>query len=142
MTSPRDFGLYRHHPFYKAWYDMKVRCNDEKRHDYPRYGGRGIVYCARWEEFENFYADKWPEWQPGLVLDRKDSHIGYFKDNCGWVTRLESDRNKRRTKLSTEKAKEIRELYATRRYTQRGLAKHYGVARETISMVIQGRNWR
>lgn len=33
MTHTRPWNI---------WYDMKRRCNDQRRNDYSRYGGRGI----------------------------------------------------------------------------------------------------
>ena len=57
------------------------------------------------------------------------------------VTNAEDAVRKRRLwnqKLSMEKAREIRELYATDRYSQRGLARMFGVAWISISRIIRG----
>src|SRR5687768_15266949 len=42
---------------YRTWAGMKSRCTNPNEDNYHRYGGRGIRYCDRWEEFENFLAD-------------------------------------------------------------------------------------
>ena len=71
----------------QAWKDMIRRCSDSKRHNYHRYGGRGISVCDEWER--DFYAfEKWA-WQNGfdyyLTLDRKNTDGNYCPENCRWV---------------------------------------------------------
>jgi hypothetical protein len=65
---------------YTAWQNMLARC---KRH--PRYAGRGVQVCRRWQSFENFLADM-GERPKGTTLDRKDGTKGYDKSNCRWAT--------------------------------------------------------
>ena len=54
-------------PEYIAWAHMKQRCNNPNKHNYHRYGGRGIKVCERW---------------PELTLDRVDNNGNYEPDNC------------------------------------------------------------
>lgn len=84
-------------PAYRTWSNMVARCTKETREDYPYYGGRGITVCERWLCFANFLADMG---QPdaGMTLDRKDTNLGYFPDNCEWTTRKSQTRNRRVTK--------------------------------------------
>ena len=42
---------------YKTWAQMRARCLNPKKSDFPYYGGRGITIGARWDLFENFLAD-------------------------------------------------------------------------------------
>src|SRR6056300_631167 len=42
---------------YTAWEDMRQRCLNPLCLSYPRYGGRGISICARWDSFEYFLSD-------------------------------------------------------------------------------------
>ena len=42
---------------YRIWAGIKTRCDNIKCVDYSYYGGRGITYAKRWEEFEPFYED-------------------------------------------------------------------------------------
>ncbi len=36
---------------------MKQRCDNPNGRQYTDYGGRGITYCERWKDFENFLED-------------------------------------------------------------------------------------
>ncbi|MFZ4779370.1 MAG: recombinase family protein, partial [Terrimicrobiaceae bacterium] len=40
-----------------VWNGMKARCSNPEHEAFPRYGGRGIKVCERWEVFENFISD-------------------------------------------------------------------------------------
>jgi hypothetical protein len=81
-------------PTYQSWYDMIRRCTHAHRPEYVNYGGRGITVCERWKLFANFVVDM-GEKPDGLMLERKDNSLGYYKENCKWATRLEQNRNKR-----------------------------------------------
>lgn len=81
-------------PEYYAWMNMRGRCNNPKADRYPRYGGRGITVCDRWQtSFENFLADMGPR-PPGTTLDRKNNDGNYEPGNCRWATRTEQESNK------------------------------------------------
>ena len=77
---------------YKSWAQMKTRCTNQNSKDWKTYGGAGITYDTRWEQFENFYLDMGarPE---HCTLDRRDNKLGYFKENCRWATALEQAQN-------------------------------------------------
>lgn len=81
-------------PTYKSWAEMKARCNNSNRKDWQNYGGRGITYDPRWEDYSAFRADMGsrPE---GLSLDRINNSGHYTKTNCRWATKTEQN-NKRR----------------------------------------------
>lgn len=87
-----------HTKTYFAWMSMKKRCNDKKGRSYPRYGGRGITICKRWDSFVNFLEDM-GEAPPGLSLDRKNNDRGYSKDNCQWASTEDQHRNTCRSRL-------------------------------------------
>lgn len=89
---------------YQSWKTMKRRCLVETSSDYPRYGGRGITVCERWQKFENFLADmgKRPK---GKTLDRIDNDRGYFPENCKWSTPKEQARNRKTNRLIQYKGK-------------------------------------
>lgn len=88
-------------PEYKTWAMMLVRCRNKNNHAYPRYGGRGIKVCKRWESFENFYADVGAKPSPKHSLDRIDNNGNYEPSNCRWATMLEQGRNKRNNAMLT-----------------------------------------
>lgn len=88
-----------HNEAYVSWMAMKQRCNTATNKDYPRYGGGGIKYDARWENFREFYIDmgdppKDIRTGERLSLDRKDNDGNYCKDNCKWSDRSEQQLNK------------------------------------------------
>lgn len=79
---------------YRSWNGMKNRCNNPKSKAYKNYGGRGITYDKKWEDFREFYKDM-GERPINTTLDRIDVDKGYYKENCRWATREEQQRNQR-----------------------------------------------
>ena len=74
---------------------MIQRCENPKRQQYSRYGGRGIKVCEEWHNYENFR--KWAlenGYKHPLKLDRIDNNGNYEPSNCRWVTNTENCRNK------------------------------------------------
>jgi hypothetical protein len=67
---------------------------------YHYYGGRGIGYDQRWDNFLAFYVDM-GECLPGLTLERKDNDLGYYKENCCWDTRRVQAINRRMRNTNT-----------------------------------------
>lgn len=93
---------------YKIWTSMKQRCNNSKSQHYKSYGGRGITYDPKWEQFKNFLEDM--GWRPdGLSLDRKNNDGNYTKGNCRWVDNL-VQQNNTRANIMIQYSGEIRTL--------------------------------
>jgi len=91
-------------PTYRSWSGMKQRCRYPKHKDYHNYGGRGIDVCDEWHDsFETFYKDmgKRPK---GMSIDRVDTNLGYFLENCRWADANQQARNtcKRSSNLSSK----------------------------------------
>lgn len=81
---------------YETWRNMKKRCNYSGCKAYPYYGGRGITYCDRWENFLDFLKDM-GERPQGMTLERIDVEGNYDKNNCRWATLDEQSMNRRNT---------------------------------------------
>ena len=107
-------------PTYHSWQAMKQRCNNPSNPSYKRYGGRGITYVKRWEEFENFLSDM-GERPEGTTIGRKDNNKGYSKNNCRWESSREQHRNKTQRKsntghkyISRERCRDVKNGYVYR----------------------------
>lgn len=74
----------KHSQLYQLWANVKYRCTNPNAKDYPRYGGRGISICPKWENnFEAF--NNWAienGYQRNYQLDREDNSKGYSPQNC------------------------------------------------------------
>lgn len=97
------FGHPSPSPTYRTWASMIQRCINQNTKTYPRYGGRGITVCDAWRSsFEAFLADM-GERPVDTELDRIDNDLGYYADNCRWVSRRDQVNNRSNTRLLTFK---------------------------------------
>ena len=128
------------HPLYWTWKNMRERCEKSYCKDYPRYGGRGVKVCKRWQTFINF-AEDMGEKPEGMTLDRIDNNGDYEPSNCRWITKKEQTHNSRVVKLDYQKIVEIRRFYAKGAITQAKLAFYYGVHQSVISRILNGKIW-
>jgi len=101
---------WRHTPTYTSWNAMRSRCNDKSN---PNYGGRGVSYDPRWDDFLVFLEDM-GEAPPDTQLD-KDIKGGagclmYSKQNCSWVSR-QDNMNNRQTCITDEVKEQMVRLY-------------------------------
>ncbi len=85
---------------YRIWAGIIQRCcNDRKRYEWEKYGGRGIEVCEEWRKYESFRD--WAVangYRDDLSIDRKDPDGNYCPENCRWATTYEQSNNKRTSK--------------------------------------------
>lgn len=87
-------------PERNSWEKMISRCYDSSHNSYKNYGARGISVCERWRNsFIDFLADVGRKPTPEHSLDRKKNDGNYEPDNVRWATRLEQNRNMRKTRF-------------------------------------------
>jgi len=84
---------------YTAYSAAKKRCNNPTDKDYPRYGGRGIMFC--FETFQAFLDEVGRAPTPTHSLDRINNNKGYEVGNLAWHTPSEQQRNRRSNRLLT-----------------------------------------
>ena len=110
---------------YGVWLSMRERCNNEKNKSYKNYGAKGIKVCKEWQEsflpFYNFSISN--GYKEGLTIDRIDSKLGYYPENCRFVTVSEQNRNYSRNHLIT---------YKNETLCLSDMADKYGVNRGTV----------
>lgn len=82
--SRRTHGLSSNHRLYHVWKTMRQRCSNPKSKKYPRYGGRGIRVCERWDDFSLFIDDVGDSYREGLTLDRINNDGDYEPCNVRW----------------------------------------------------------
>ena len=84
-----------HTRLYHIWQGMKYRCFNANSPEYKYYGGKGVTICKEWMDFKIFrnwatsngYTDK-------LTIERKDPTLGYYHNNCVWISREENSRHR------------------------------------------------
>lgn len=130
-------------PEYATWAAMKQRCYNENIDGYKNYGGRGIIICERWlYSFENFYLDMGKKPFPKAQIDRIDNEGNYEPGNCEWVTSRTNMRHTTITKLTMDKARIIRGLFAYTYLSYTGIGELFGVSRHAVRAIINNKIWK
>ena len=93
------------HPLWRRWANFRNMCNNPKNYAYKYYGGRGITYTKRWDDFETFVHDVeetiGPIPFPGAMLDRKNNNGNYTKSNICWSTPRQNSNNRQSNYMMT-----------------------------------------
>ncbi len=130
-------------PEYNSWFNMINRCYNIKNISYKYYGARGITVCWQWKNsFTAFYEDVGPKPFPKAQIDRINNDLGYFLENCHWVTPAQNSQHQSKTKLTMEKARAIRKIYKFGDISQKKLATIYGVVQSNIHAIVNQNTWK
>jgi len=81
--------------FYHKWCDIKSRCDNKNTKDYKYYGGKGISYPKKWQDFFDFFEDMYTSYDDfvsdhgpdGVMINRIDKDKDFNKKNCIWTQR-------------------------------------------------------
>jgi len=82
-------------PEYGSWAHARDRCNNPNHHAFKNYGGRGITFCKRWDNFQVFLVDMGPR-PTRTTLDRIEVNGNYEPINCRWATYKQQSGNRRK----------------------------------------------
>ena len=94
-----------HTPLHGIWIQMRARCTDPNLKQYKHYGGRGITYDPRWEDFSIFAAEVGERPSSEHSIDRIDVNGNYDPGNVRWATDIEQMRNMRKNRYFTFQGK-------------------------------------
>jgi hypothetical protein len=99
--SNRTHGLSKTET-YLVWKLMRRRCRSLSCPDYVNYGGRGIEFCRRWDDYENFLSDMGERPSPKHEISRINNDGDYAPGNVEWSTDAVAQvRNRRKPKTNT-----------------------------------------
>lgn len=111
---------------YNSWRGMRERCNDPNNTHYKYYGGKGIKVCDEWEKsFLTFLNDMGGR-PTGKTLDRINPHLGYYKENCRWVTDSMQAFNKNKESKGSSKRKGVSWHKRVKKWQARITIQHIG----------------
>ena len=134
---------YEHPRLFRIYKNMVKRCYDSKHKSFCNYGLRGITVCGLWLNQPDVFCE-WAignEYRNDLTLDRINGSMGYFPDNCRWITVTEQNRNARTNVLCVDIVKMIRKEDRTKMTVQE-IANKYGLIRQTVSSVLNFHSWK
>ncbi len=93
-----DFERHSTNPYYRMWYSMMYRCYNAKCPAYKNYGGRGIIVCDQWHDFDTFVVDISTTLGPrpeGLTFERADNEGNYERGNVEYASYADQLKNRR-----------------------------------------------
>jgi hypothetical protein len=139
LNTKHDLCQYRLYGIFK---EIKSRCENKNNWRYKYYGARGISIYQEWLDDPKKFID-WIDENLGArptkkhSLDRIDNDGNYEPGNLRWADTKTQSRNRSCTKLTKEKAEEIKKSSLS----IKELSKIYHVGKSQISAIINGKAW-
>lgn len=143
MMGKIKHKMYRS-KFYKCWQSIKCRCNNKNYSGYKNYGGRGIIYDPKWNNFEEFKEDMYMKYlyvkkQLKVLIptiEREDVNKNYCFDNCIFISKDQQNKNQQKNKLF--KAISLKgEIYITN--NQNEFARQHNIAPQNLNGCLRKR---
>jgi hypothetical protein len=130
---------------FKAYWDMRQRCTNPNRPQYPAYGGKGVTIADQWSTFDGFCADMLHRYNKhyekhgtDTFLGRIDTSKSYTPENTRWVTRTRLSYNRRLKRTPKDTVREIRKDYLKTK-SLRETGKNFSLARSKVGDIINKR---
>lgn len=108
---------------YRVWSHMRDRCNNVRCAEYPDYGGRGIIICSHWDDFNLFLLDMGIRPKGRWSIERLNVNGNYEPQNCIWADDVTQANNRRNA---------VRLTFAGITDSLGGWSKRTGLALSTI----------
>jgi hypothetical protein len=117
--------------------NMKQRCSNPNHDSYVDYGAKGVTVCDKWNTFEGFWEDMQEGYSDDLTIDRISSKLGYFKENCQWIS-LEENSAKSKAIKTAQIDKETGKIIKIW-FSAREAAFELGIDPSSIIKVCKGK---
>lgn len=116
-----------HHELWARWCNLRNQCNNPNNYNWRYYGGRGIKYPRRWDDFPTFVQEVEDAIGPlpykGAHLDRINNNGNYSPKNICWSNHRQNSNNKTNNHWVT---------YQGRRQTLAEWARETGIPFRTL----------
>jgi hypothetical protein len=121
---------------------IKSRCYDPSHASYKSYGGKGIHILEDWlnNPMMFFVWSLNSGYQAHLTIDRISPELGYFPENCQWITMQEQIQRRRTiTKLTPELIIAMRTDLLVMKNID--VSKKYGISKSHVSCIKSRKHW-
>lgn len=116
---------------YNIWSHMKARATGKGGEEtIKKYSG--VTICDDWKTFANFYFWAKDKYKPNLQIDRINTLLGYYPENCRFVTTKENNQNTKRSKIWI--------IYGKTFQSSQDAANAFGCSQSHIYFMCHGRH--